>query len=364
MISIILSAALALQAAAPIEPLAIPVDAPPPPPGQLLAMPPELHDMLQRQVIEPTKSQSRSARLDRLVHFVFDADGLGMQYDYDANYTVADAFRTRRANCLTFTLLTVALARDAGFTAYGQELDHVLTWEMDDDIVVQNTHANAGVIVGGTRYTLDVAADEVLTTSPPQRVDDARLLSLFYDNRAMELLIRGQTAAAGTWLRAALQADDGYASAWNNAGVLAQRNGDARAAESDLLRALQLEPRHTGALFNLIGLYRRTGDVARADAWQRRASKTLRHDPFQQFALGLQSEHKGDYPTAAKYYRRAVLLDRNQHLFHFSLARAYLHMGQTLRADWEMQQAHDLSNGTNRDRYQAKLDRLKQMLLR
>ncbi|MFT3762485.1 MAG: transglutaminase domain-containing protein [Pseudoxanthomonas sp.] len=374
MANLILAAALALQTSLPSSavldaPAPLPATAAaiadfaeaPPDPAQVLAVPAELRQMLQAQVIAP--ANSRKARLDRLLAFMFKPTGLGMQYQYDASYTVEQAFHTRRANCLTFTLMTVALAREAGLPAYAQEIERALSWdEAGGNLVVQSTHVNTGVTVDGRLYTVDVASDQLLVHTPPRRIDDTRLLSLYYNNRAMELAVAGHAATADVWLRTAMATNDDHAAVWNNAGVLALRNGDRAAAERDFLAALKRNPVHSGALSNLVGFYQRGGDTALAEFWQRRAERVLRNDPFHHYLLGQRSEQRGDNEEALKHYRRAVRLDGNEHLFHFALARVYLYLGKNQRAGEELALAHDLSSGENRDRYQAKLDRLRQML--
>lgn len=367
MIDWMLAAALALAPAAQdttptIAPVVVSAEMAPPP-EDVLAIPADLREMLRKQVIEPS-GNSRKRRLDLLLDFLFEEPGLGMQYQQDATHTVAESFRTRKANCLAFTLLTVALAREAGLPAYGQELERVLSWDMIGDIVMQNTHANASVAAGGERYVIDVAADELLTHSPPQRISDARLLALYYNNRAMELLILKRPIAAEAWLRAALKQDNDYATLWNNAGVLRMRMGDMQAAEERFLQALRLNPTHTGALVNVVSLYQNKRDTVQAAQWKQRADRVLRKDPFQQFSLGMRAEQRGDFASALKHYRRAIALDGDEHLFHFSMARAWLGLGDTRRAGIELARAHDLSHDGSRDRYQAKLDALKRMLHR
>lgn len=358
MLNWLLATALALQANALPPPPA--VEPPPPsPPEQVLAVPEELRAMLQRQVVEPS-GNSRKRRLDLLLDFMFDANGLGMQYQYDATHTVAESFRARKANCLAFTLLTVALAREAGLLAYGQEIDRVMSWQLTGDLVTQSTHVNAGVMINGERFVADVASDELLAITPPRRIDDRRLLALFYNNHAMQMLVDGHPQQARTWLDAALR-QGADPMLLNNSGVLSLRSGDPLGAEQSFLRALQQNPRHSASLFNLVAYYQRSGDSVQTARWQKHAARVLRRDPMQQFTWGLQSEQAGDYAGAARHFRQAIALDRDERLFHFGLARAYLGMGQLRLADNELVRAHHLSSGDEQARYQAKLDALRRM---
>lgn len=356
MLNWLLATALAIQANA-LSPPATPE--PPPPPEQVMAIPEELRAMLQRRVVEPS-GNSRKRRLDLLLDFMFDESALGMQYQYDASTTVAESFRTRKANCLAFTLMTVALAREAGLSAHGQEIDRVLSWQLTGSVVVQNMHTNAGVNVNGERFVVDVASDELLPIARPRRIDDRRLLALFYNNNAMQLMMDGHPQQARAWLDAALrQGADPLL--WNNAGVISLRTGDPAGAERLFLRALKQDPSHNASLSNLVAYYQRSGDDARASYWGKRAERVLRRDPVQQFIRGLESEQAGDYTEAARHFRQAIALDRDEQLFHFGLARAYLRLGQLRLADNELVRAHDLSNGNEQARYQAKLDALRRM---
>lgn len=356
MLSLFLTATLALQSATPLP--ATPTELPPPP-EQVLAIPEGLRDLLQKQVIEPT--HSRKDRLDRLTNFIFADTGLNMQYDNTTTRIVEQAFATRKANCLSLTLLAIALAREAGLEAHGQEMDRVLAWNLTDGVIAQSTHANAGIMIGGNQFVIDVAFDSLIAVTLPHRIDDARMLSLYYNNRAMELMLQRRFAEARTWMNTALRESNDHPMLWNNAGVLNLRIGDTEAAKDNFLRALALNPKHPNAMVNMVGYYHRIGNASRAEEWQRRADRAIRRDPFQQFMLGQQSENKGNYAAAADHYRRAIRLDGKQSVFHFGLARVWLHVGDTRRAGYELKLAHDLSEGQNRNRYQAKLDALQRL---
>src|SRR6476646_8028919 len=140
MFSWILAAALALPvpppvaaSTAPAAPAPVPATHPIPLPAvdpiprdEVMALPPELRDRLHEAVMagEPMPT----VRFQRLAHFIVDDDGLAMTYQENATYTVAQAYATRQANCLTFTLLVIALAKEAGLEAYPQEMGETLSW--------------------------------------------------------------------------------------------------------------------------------------------------------------------------------------------------------------------------------------------
>ncbi|MFT4179443.1 MAG: tetratricopeptide repeat protein [Thermomonas sp.] len=367
MVTLLLAALLAAQSAPPQPTVAAPTPiakvmaapAIPPAPETVMAVPPELRAIVQQRVIDA--SVSRQKRLERLAALMFDADGLGIEYEASATHTVAEVFQTRKANCLTFTLLAIALAREVGLEAFPQEIERTLTWDTDDgNVFVQNMHVNAGVVADNRRFTIDVASDQLLTHSPPERISDARLLSHYYNNRAMELMLDGHDADAAAWLDKALQLDAHHASAWNNAGVLAQRSGDRIEAERNMLKALALNPTHSGALANIVAHYQRMGDTRNADAWRKRAEQARRNDPLHQFLLGHLAEKQGDYAVALERYRRAVKLDNNQSLFHLACARLWLRAGDIPQAINAMAQAQKLDSA-HRNRYQAKLDKLRKL---
>ncbi|WP_454831271.1 tetratricopeptide repeat protein [Pseudoxanthomonas wuyuanensis] len=356
MVTWLLAAALALSPPLPALPVA--AEPEPPRPEQVMAIPAELHALFQQQVLSHGGTQTR--RLERLVDFMFAQTGLGMQYQHDATYTVEQAYLTRRANCLTFTLLAVALARDAGLEAYAQEIEETLSWRHEQNTIFRTNHVNAGIRVGRQRFTIDVAWDTLIARKPPERIPDQRLLGLYYGNRAVELMSDNQRAAAGPYMAMALELDPTYPANWSNAGVLYLRNGDAQAAEQAYAKALALDRLHAAALFNIVALYQRTDRQAQARSYQKQLNAVREKDPFHHFLLAVEYEKAGDYRRALTHYQRAIRLHDSEHLFHFGLARAYLQLGKARQAGRALARAHALSEGDTRGLYQAKLDRLRQ----
>lgn len=351
----LLTAALAL---APATTDAPPQAAEPPPsPEQVLAIPDDLRGVLHARVI--AQGGSDQQRLARLVSFMFDPDGLGMTYQHDGNHTVAEAWRTRKANCLTFTLLTIALAREAGIDAYGQEIARTLSWYSEGDTLYFSNHVNAGIRVSQHRFSIDVASDSVLAGEPPKRIGDDRLLAIYYSNRATNLLAESRLPEAGAYMAAALRMDGGYASAWNNVGVLSLRQGRSDEAERHFLKALEIDRLHDGALMNLASLYAARGDRRKESEFRTRIERARQRNPFHYFMLAMDDEKRGNYEDAAAHYRRAIKLYDGEHRFHYGLARAYLHLGSFQKAGEALRHAQAAAGQNMGERYQAKLDQLR-----
>lgn len=312
---------------------------------------------LHQQVIDRRRSPKQ--RLERLIEFVFDKKGLGVEYQPNATRTVGEVYRDRKANCLSSTIFIIALAREAGLDAYGQQIQRILSWGAADEIVMQSMHANAIVEVERRRYVVDVdASDAVSATDALRPVSDERVLALFFGNRAMELMVAGRQSESGPWLKAALSHAPDDPALLNNMGVLRLRTGDLLAAENYFVQAIAKDPALTSALSNLVSYYRARGDLERTKFWEARANKILQKDPYYQFEQGRRFEQAGDFENAARQYRRAIKLNRLQHQFHFAMARVHSHLGDSTGVKRELKNAYELSLGGARAKYSAKLTAL------
>lgn len=325
---------------------------------QIMAVPPELEARFQEHVIR--KSDSKEERLRLLVDFVLNEPGLALEYDNDTTRTVAETYRSRKANCLSFTLLFVALAREAGLKTHVQEYEQVLVWYLQDGLVFNSSHVNARVEAGGVRQTIDVGRNVLISRYRPRVISDQRALSFFYNNRGVELMATGDLASAKRHLDAAIELAPDDAAPWSNLGVLNLRLGNSPAAERAYQAALKLDSKHGAALANIVTLYQRTGQEKQAVKYLRRLQKVRLADPFHQFMLAVDYEKRGNYEVAANYYRRAIRLHRGEPAFHLGLARTYTQLGDLRRARRALSQANSLKDENARRALQAKNEERRQ----
>lgn len=331
----------------------------PPTPAQILEVPAPLLALLHERVIDP--GYSRERRLQRLVEMIFDAQGLHLAYDPEATYTITETWQTRRANCLSFTLLFVTLANLAGIDAHVQEVAQVVSWYQASGVIYSVGHVNAGIVLDGRSGTVDLDHNVLYDHLGPQRINRQRTLAHFYNNRGADHMTAGDIDTARAYFSAALGMAPDFVAAWNNLGVLDARIGHLDQARRDYETALRLQPRHGASLSNASALYRRMGDTRQAGLLASRLARVQRSDPFAQYMFGAQAEQRRDYAAAVRFYRRAVHLYETAHPFHFALARSYFLAGDARRASIEMQRARDLAGESGdalRSRYQAKLDSL------
>ncbi len=353
------------QVSMPPSPVAAPTSAadasPVPSPGQVLLMPPALATLLHDRVIAPTSG--REERLQRLVEMIFDRNGMDLQYDADATYTIAETWQHRRANCLSFTLLFVTLARAAGIQARVQEVERVASWYKDAGALYSIGHVNAGIEVNGRSGTVDLDRNVLYDRQGPRAISDARALAHFYNNRGAAYLESGLFVPARAAFDAALRQDPAFTATLNNLGVLEARQGHLQQARGHYMAALRVSPRHAPTLANASALLLRLGDAQQAARLQQRLQNERQGDPFVQYMLGVQAERQGDLPRAIRSYRRAVRLYDSAHQFHFALARAYFLDGQPKQADVQLRRALQLGGASQQARYQDKLDSLQRWRL-
>ncbi len=333
----------------------------PPAPAQIMAVPPALRALVQERVNAPGRGQSQ--RLRRLIELMSTSrDGLRLEYYDDATQTVEQAYLNRQVNCLTYTLVFLALAREAGLDAYPQEIDETLSWQQRQDVVYRSNHVNAAVRLGAQRYVVDVGSSFVIGRHPAHAIGEQRLLAQYYNNRAAQLMVLGDLPAALAHADISIELDPAYATTWSNTGVLRLHSGDSAGAERAYATALSLAPEHSSALFNLVALYQRSGDHDRETQFRRRLDKVQSQDPFHQFMLALQFEQRGEYAEAIKRYRRAIRLHGGEHRFYHGLARAYAHAGNPRSARRALQRALALASGKDETvlaQYRTMLDGLR-----
>ncbi len=298
---------------------------------QAMALPDGLRRMLPAGAVD--RGRSDVERMQLLVDFMIADDGLALQYQEQPTHGIAESFVSRRVNCLSFTMMFIAMARASGIDAFAQASDDALAMRVLDDTLYRATHVNAGIRADGQHYSVDVGWQAILAGRKPQRISDARLVAMLHNNHAVERLLEGRHAAAADAIAAALALDASSATFWSNAGVVHWRAGRREEAERAYLRALKLRRGHVGALSNIVALYRSSGAARQAAGYDKRLQRAQASDPFSQFLLAQALAASGRDGQAIIHYQRAIRLLPDEPRFHHSLADAYERQGNAVAAE-------------------------------
>jgi Flp pilus assembly protein TadD len=292
----------------------------------------------------------------------------GMQRSglFELDYAIADTttarttFHERRGNCLSFTILFVALAREAGIDVRYRLVDMPPVWSTETDFVVLRQHVNT---VARTAFhedfVIDFNAIEVGGRYDTREIDDREVLALFYNNLGAEALIRGDHDTSFAYFRAAVLAAPAMTGSWTNLGALYSRNGRYPEAEAAYLHALSLEPNERSALSNLAGLYGAMGNRELAAQYRERVRNYQLRNPYFHFAQAQRAVAGQDYPAALSSLRTSLRLKRDEPRFYLLQGQVLLALGRGDEAAASFERGRDYApSGPQRSEYDQRIQSL------
>lgn len=299
---------------------------------------------------------NRDDRFRSLVDAVFNQDGLGITYGNTSTKTAQQTFDSGSGNCLSFTLLFVALAREVGLDAYFHEVSEALSWDQRGDVLVVNMHMFAEVEIDNGKNRVDFLPGDKKHYLSTHRISDQRALAHFLNNQGVEQLAAGNLEGGADRFRAALAIDEAFSPAWTNLGVALRRQGLLADAEEAYGRAIEVSSADITAQWNLASLYFAVGRIDDGEALVAKVEEHRLRNPFYQFRLGVKALAQDEPQEAVAHLREAVRLRPEAPDFHEVLADAYSAAGNPKRAASSLRRALTLStDGASRSRLQSRL---------
>ncbi|MFQ5526606.1 MAG: tetratricopeptide repeat protein [Thermoanaerobaculia bacterium] len=302
--------------------------------------------------------QARMARLVGLQEAIFDPeDGLGVKYGSSATNTAAGTFEKRTGNCLSFTMLFVALARHLGLDAYFIEVDEVTGWSQRGEVGLSHWHMYVEVEVDSSIVPVDFLPWTERRYRSRKRISEERARAHFHNNVGVDELTLGNFETAIGHFERALELDATFLPAKVNLAVVLRRSGKTDAAERTLLEVLEAEPRNAVAAANLASLYLVEGRDDEAEQWLERREAFLNQNPFHHFRLGLRALRDGDPSEARVHFKRAITRQPDEAVFHEKLAETYFQLGKPRRARSNLKRAlHYTEDEERRRALEVKLE--------
>jgi len=320
---------------------------------EVLAVSAGMRDFLDAHV---ASTAGRVARLRQLAHAIISEGAFGLEYD-ETTRTAPQTFQARRGNCLSFSNMFVAMARQVALDVYYQEVDTPPDWSFRDGVFILNRHVNVLVDLGMEgEHVVDFNMDDFRTSYVRRRISDARALAHYYNNMAVERMQAGDTASALLYFRRATSSDHLFSPAWTNLGILYWRKGQPAYAEAAYLRALKADEGDLVTMSNLASLYERRGDQARAAFYRSRVADHRQRNPYYRYQLARDAFQAGDYDAAIGHLSYAIRT-KNEDQFYFLLGLSHMKKGNAQAARRWLSRAEAVAaTDALKRRYASKID--------
>jgi Flp pilus assembly protein TadD len=309
---------------------------------------------------------NNAEQMEALVKAVFDRSKMNLLYQDDANTNANDTFYSQTANCLSMSIMTYALATEAGFDVDFQEIMIPEYWTRRSGFSLLNGHINIKMMAPKQpnilefhrrSFQVDFDPQPLRYGFPKKLVSKQTVLSMFYNNKGADAFLRKDYVSAYAYFREALVVKPNFDAAWINLGILYRVSEYFPEAEKAYQYALVIHPNSLTALENLAYLYTFTDRNIEAANILAKVEAHRNSNPYYHVLLGEQDMEQKNWEQALAHFRRALALDRGKHEVYFGLARAYFEIGELQQSERYLKQAKNTSiNKRDEDRYQTKLE--------
>jgi len=299
-------------------------------PGELLKIDEPMRRFFADRMLPHT---DRADQLRAMLDAIFQPDGLRFTYDRSGTFDARETFRQRRGNCVSFSFLVLAVAREFGFTASFQDVTTPLKWDRIGNVVISVRHMNVRVNLGREYYLIDLQPDILAGAGEAnvRTISDERAFADFYGTTGLFALLRGQPQEAMQCMILATATDPQSPHAWSNRAALHSYTGDLVGARACFERALKVDPRNLFALEGYVGILQRLGtpeDLRVAAKFERRAQAVRDRNPYYQQRLAQQAQERGDWVAAERLLRRAIALKTDEPQFQEQWIKVLRQLGR------------------------------------
>ncbi|HBO12560.1 MAG TPA: hypothetical protein DD491_07230 [Halieaceae bacterium] len=316
-----------------------------------------VNDDMRAFLAERVPERASDSRKVELILEGILAGGLELEYDNLLTLPASEAFYRRAGNCMSFTNLFLALAREVGLRASYQEVMVPPTWTEGDNAWFYNLHVNVLVDLPGAEQVVDFNIGDYLRAYPRRLISDEAGESRYHNNLGVHYMTHDDPTRAFLHFREALVLQPGAGHVWTNLGTLYRRQGNLAEAEAAFRHAIDLD-REPVAMSNLARLYREQGMPTLAADYARQVERVRSKNPYYQYYRAKQSYDAGAYAAAQRYLERALRTQAKDHRFHHLMAMILTQRHQPELARKFLRQAEALAGDSDKRRYGDKLELL------
>jgi tetratricopeptide (TPR) repeat protein len=274
------------------------------------------------------------ALVERLQVLLFTPEFLDMQYDDAANFTASEAFKERRANCLSLVNLYIGMARHLGLDVRYQTVQIRPMWNLRGELLVLSGHINAlGRVGSSNQYIVDFTPEIRLQQHTAEVITDRQAQALYFNNLAVEHLVEGRTQEALELFRVALVLDTSLAMAWNNIGSALGRLNQPTLAEYSFLKASLLDRSNASSVNNLARYYAEIGETAKSQRYRQAAQSYNNRNPYYHYMLGNLAYEQKDFDAARDHFQEAIRRNDLEPDFYLALGMTFRELGDNKAYD-------------------------------
>ncbi len=269
-----------------------------------------------------------NGRLRYLTDAIRNPKSLGVSYSPGLTLTAEETFTQRQGNCISLTTMFIALAKQAGLTAWINEVVEEQSQELlSDERIAVYKHINAVVELEDRKVVVDFSSIGEPYQRPQKRISEQRAAAQYFSNHGVDMLNAGEDNQAYLYFKKALQLSPETSYIWGNLGTLLNRKGLVQEAELAFRKAYTLDNNDHTALNNLERLYLATGNNKQAKRIRKIMLQKQLNNPFWHYGSARQAYEDGKPEEALRSVLRAIRLDDEQYRFYYFAAQIYRSLG-------------------------------------
>ena len=282
-------------------------------------------DMLEFLDQHVNRHHGRTLKLYELLHAIITDYSFGLKYD-ETTRTAQETFAARQGNCLSFTNMFVAMAREVGINATYQEIDIPPDWSHEGDIYMLTRHVNVVVDTGGKSVReVDFNIDDFQSGYNRQVISDETALAHYYSNIGAEFLQQAQPLEALRYFRKAASIDENFAPVWSNLGQL----------------------------------YQFQGKTELANRYYTQSNQHRMQNPYYRYHLAREAFLGRNYEAAIEHLKFSLRKKESDDTFYFLMGLSYLGKGDEVVAQRWLKRAEEIAADDELKRsYHNKIERL------
>ena len=281
--------------------------------------------------LRASQGASERSRMQGLVRYLVDSDGLGFRYVHTRTLNAEAAFEAAEGDCMGYAMLYVAAARAMGLEVHFVRITTLpVSWEEGGRFFTASHIAVAhGLDTGADAMVVDFSATHTTEWrfSLYTAIDDETAFVLFHSNKAVELLLHDKPVEAEHLLRYLLEHAPVVPEVYNNLGIALMRQHRPEEATELFGQAIERFPRFVPLYSNALAAAAASGMPDLVKLWKAEGKKVAETDPAFSFAQGMLAFRNADFPAAAELFARALDSQPNDLTLLAWTARAHLSAG-------------------------------------